>query len=303
MPILIGADVGGSKTAAGVSDGGEVRARAEGPGAAVRPGRALASAATIAEVVRRALAELGKLSGDVLVVGAAGAGRDPERDELRKALRAENLADRVVVTTDIEIALAGAFAEGPGMVVSAGTGSISVGRDRHGKRSRIGGYGWQMGDEGSGYAIGRAALGAVSRAHDGRSPRTALTDRVLSASRSSDFDALVRWAASASPAEIAALAPHVLEIAAAGDPLAQGIADYAARELSQLAICLLPVMDVEPPLGVALTGGLLSANGPLRRSVLQRLSEEPGLRTIEDPVDAVVGALRLAATTDVKSEK
>jgi len=303
MPILIGADVGGSKTAAGVSDGGEVRARAEGPGAAVRPGRALVSAATIAEVVRRALAELGKLAGDVLVVGAAGAGRDPERDELRKALRAENLADRVVVTTDIEIALAGAFAEGPGMVVSAGTGSISVGRDRHGKRSRIGGYGWQMGDEGSGYAIGRAALGAVSRAHDGRSPRTALTDRVLSASRSSDFDALVRWAASASPAEIAALAPHVLEIAAAGDPLAQGIADYAARELSQLAICLLPVMDVEPPLGVALTGGLLSAKGPLRRSVLQRLSEEPGLRTIEDPVDAVVGALRLAATTDVKSEK
>jgi glucosamine kinase len=295
MPILIGADVGGSKTAAGVSDGGEVRARAEGPGAAVRPGRALASAATIAEVVRRALAEMGRLSGDVLVVGAAGAGRDPERDELRKALRAENLAERVVVTTDIEIALAGAFAEGPGMVVSAGTGSISVGRDRHGKRSRIGGYGWQMGDEGSGYAIGRAALGAVSRAHDGRSPRTALTDRVLSASRSSDFDALVRWAAGASPAEIAALAPHVLEIAASGDLLAQGIADYAARELSQLAICLLPVMDVEPPLRVALTGGLLSADGPLRRSVLQRLNEEPGLRTIEDPVDAVLGALRLAA--------
>ncbi len=296
MPILIGADVGGSKTAAGVSEGGAVLARSEGPGAAVRPGRALASAATIAEVVRRALAELGKLTGDVLVVGAAGAGRDPEREELRKALRGENLAERVVVTTDIDIALAGAFAEGPGMVVSAGTGSISVGRDRHGRRSRIGGYGWQMGDEGSGYAIARAALGAVSRAHDGRSPRTAMTDRVLSASRSEDFDGLVRWAAGASPAEIAALAPHVLEIAAAGDPLAQGIADYAARELSQLAICLLPVMDVDPPLGVALTGGLLSANGPLRRSVLHRLGEEPGFRTIEAPVDAVVGALRLAAT-------
>jgi len=272
-----------------------VRARAEGPGAAVRPGRALASAATIAEVVRRALAEIGKLSGDVLVVGAAGAGRDPEREELRKALRGENLAERVVVTTDIEIALAGAFAEGPGIVVSAGTGSISVGRDRHGHRSRIGGYGWQMGDEGSGYAIGRAALGAVSRAHDGRSPRTALSDRVLTASRSPDFDALVRWAAGASPAEIAALAPHVLDIAAAGDPLAQGIADYAARELGQLAICLLPVMDVEPPVGVALTGGLLSVNGPLRRSVLKRLGEEPGLRPVDAPVDAVVGALRMAA--------
>ncbi|MBA3554430.1 MAG: hypothetical protein H0W29_06700 [Gemmatimonadales bacterium] len=294
MAILIGADVGGSKTAVGVSDGGDVLSRAEGPGAAVRPGRALASASVIAEVVRRALGELGHLTGNVLVVGAAGAGRDPEREELRRALRGENLADRVAVTTDIEIALAGAFEHGPGIVVSAGTGSIAVGRDRTGRRVRIGGYGWQMGDEGSGYAIGRAALGAVSRAHDGRSPGTALSDRVLEAARSIDFDALVRWAAGASPAELAALAPHVLDVAAHGDVLAQGIADYAARELSQLAICLLPMMEVDLPVGVALTGGLLGGNQPLRRSVLARLGEQPAFRTIDDRVDPVVGALRLA---------
>jgi glucosamine kinase len=292
--ILVGADVGGSKTAVGVSDGEAVLARAEGPGAAVRPGRALASASVIAEVVRQALASAGRLTGDVLYVGAAGAGREPERDELRKALRTENLATTVVVATDIEIALAAAFDEGPGIVVSAGTGSVAVGRDRAGKRHRIGGYGWQMGDEGSGYAIGRAALGAVSRAADGRSPRTALSERVLAASRSESFEALVRWAAGASPAEVAALAPHVLDVAAHGDPLAQGIADYAARELTQLAICLLPMMDLQPPVGVAITGGLLSSDGPLRRSVLTRLKEEPGLTPVDAPVDAVLGAIRLA---------
>src|SRR3990170_2605673 len=295
MPILIGADVGGSKTAVGVSEGADVVVRADGPGAAIRPGRALASAGMIAEVVRRALAGVGRLTGDVLLVGAAGAGRDPERSELAKALRGESLAERVVVTTDIELSLAGAFERGPGIVVSAGTGSIAVGRDAKGAHRRIGGYGWQMGDEGSGYAISRAALGAVSRAHDGRSPRTALTDRVLSATRSPDFDSLVRWSASASPSELAGLAPHVLEIAAQGDQLAQGIADYAARELSQLAICLLPLLEAEPPIGVALTGGLLAEDRPLRRSVLARLGEEAGLRPIELPVDAVLGALRLAA--------
>ena len=80
MAILIGADVGGSKTAVGISEpGGPIVSRADGPGAAVRPGRALASAGVIAEVVRRALAGIGKLGGDVLVVGAAGAGRDPEQ--------------------------------------------------------------------------------------------------------------------------------------------------------------------------------------------------------------------------------
>ena len=294
MKILIGADVGGTKTAVGVAEDQAIVARADGGGAAVRPGRALASATVIADVVRRALAGAGRLAGDVLFVGAAGAGREPERDELRKALRTENLATRVVVATDIEIALAGAFDEGPGIVVSAGTGSVAVGRDRSGRRHRIGGYGWQMGDEGSGYAIGRAALGAVSRAEDGRSPRTALSDKVLAVTRSENFDALVRWAASATPAEVAALAPYVLEVAAHGDPLAQGIADYASRELTQLAICLLPMMDVEPPVPVALTGGLLTSNGTLRRSVLARLQEEPGLTPLELPVDSVQGAIRLA---------
>jgi glucosamine kinase len=299
MPrTLIGADVGGTKTAVAVSVDGNIVGRAEGPGAAVRPGRALASASTIVEVVRRALSAAGRLTGDVLVVGAAGAGRAPERDELRSALRNETVASSVLVTTDIEIALAAAFAEGPGIVVSAGTGSVAVGRDRTGKRHRIGGYGWQMGDEGSGYAIGRASLGAVSRAVDGRSPPTALSDRLLRATRSADFDALVRWAAGASPAEVAALAPHVLAVAAEGDPLAQGIADYAARELSQLAICLVPKMEIDPPVRVAVTGGLLSQDQPLRRALLAKLREESIFEPTPGPIDAVAGAIFLAQTVE-----
>jgi glucosamine kinase len=295
--VLIGADVGGTKTAVAVSREGKIVGRADGPGAALRPGRALVSSSTIADVVRQALAAAGLLMGDVLVVGAAGAGREPERDELRKALRGENVASTVVVTTDIEIALAAAFADGPGIVVSAGTGSVAVGRDRTGKRHRIGGYGWQMGDEGSGYAIGRASLGAVSRAIDGRSPKTALSDRLLKATRSDDYDALIRWAAGASPAEVAALAPHVLAVAAAGDTLAQGIADYAARELSQLAICLVPKMEITPPIPVAVTGGLLGADQTLRKTLLAKLAEESVFQPTDTPVDAVAGALRLAETT------
>jgi N-acetylglucosamine kinase-like BadF-type ATPase len=155
-----------------------------------------------------------------------------------------------------------------------------------------------MGDEGSGYAIGRASLGAVSRAVDSRSPPTALSERLLRATRSSDFDALVRWAAGASPAEVAALAPHVLAVAAEGDPLAQGIADYAARELSQLAICLVPKMEIEPPVRVAITGGLLSPDQPLRRTLLAKLREESIFDPAQGPVDAVTGALFLAGKVE-----
>ena len=291
--ILIGADVGGTKTAVAVSDGGTILGRAEGPGAAVRPGRSLVSAGIISDVTRQALAAAGILKGAVLVVGAAGAGREPEREELQHALRGEGLADRVVVTTDIEVAFAGAFGEGVGIVISAGTGSVAVGRDAEGRLHRAGGYGWQMGDEGSGYAIGRAALGAVSRASDGRSPETQLKRRVFEITRSADFDALVRWAATAGPAEVASLAPHALEVASAGDLVAQGIADYAARELSQLAVHILPRLPGDAPVPVAVTGGLL-ANAGLRRAVLAKLADEPRLAPMTAAVDTVGGALSIA---------
>jgi hypothetical protein len=80
--------------------------------------------------------------------------------------------------------------------------------------------------------------------------------------------------------------------------LAQGIADYAARELSQLAICLLPKMDLTPPVRVAITGGLLSPDQPLRRALLAKLREESALKPTEAPVDAVKGALLLAAAVE-----
>lgn len=294
--LLVGADVGGSKTAVAVSDGERILARASGRGAAVRPGRALPSAATIAEVVRLALGEIGRRRAGVLVVGAAGAGRAPERDELQAALRSEDLAERVLVTTDIEIALAAAFGDGPGLVLSAGTGSVAVARAAGGTLHRVGGYGWQMGDEGSGYAIGRAALGAVSRAQDGRGPDTALTARLLAATRSASFDDLVRWAAGASPAEVAGLAPAALEVAAAGDPVAQGIADSAARELAELARRLLPKLEGISPVRVALTGGLLDGSATLRRAVLARLARESGLQPIEGTIEAALGAVHLAKT-------
>jgi N-acetylglucosamine kinase-like BadF-type ATPase len=106
----------------------------------------------------------------------------------------------------------------------------------------------------------------------------------------------VRWAATASPAEVAALAPHVLSVAADGDQLARGITDYAARELSQLALCLLPKMELTPPVPVAVTGGLLAPDQPLRKTLLAKLAEEPAFQTTDAPVDAVMGALRLAAS-------
>ena len=291
-PVLIGVDGGGTHTSVAVSRGGAVVGRADGPGSAVRPGRSLVSATTIADTVRRALSAAGELTGDVLVAGVAGAGREAEARELQQALRGEGIARKVVVTTDIAIAREGALRGGAGIVLSAGTGSIAVGRDAAGTEYRAGGYGWQMGDEGSGYAIGRAALGAVSRAVDCRGAETGLSARLAAATRTDDFDAMVRWTAAAGPAEVASLAPHVLAEAAAGDGVASAIVHYAAEELAQLAVSIRKRMEGEA-VPVALSGGLLN-DATFRAAVQERLARQ-GITVAAGAVDAVSGALGMAA--------
>jgi N-acetylglucosamine kinase-like BadF-type ATPase len=293
--FFIGVDVGGTTTTAVVLAEDREAGRAQGPGAAMRPGRGLVSATKIADVTRRALAMAGALRAEAMVVGAAGAGRDMERDELRQALRAEDLAVRLRVMGDIDIALAAAFGDGPGIVVTAGTGSVAVGRDPGGALHRSGGYGWQMGDEGGGYAIGRAALGAVGRAEDARSPATALSARIPAVTRCESFEALVRWASNATVSEVAGLAPAVLDEAALGDAVAQGIAEYAARELTQLVLHLLPFFPPGSTTSVAANGGLLQSGRPLRTMLSQKLAEDPRVVLLTEVIDPPLGAARLAA--------
>jgi len=292
--ILVGADAGGTKTSVVIGDGHAILGRADGSPGAIRPGRALAAASAIADAVRRGFTAANVLEADVLVVGAAGAGREHERLELERSLKSERIVKRVLVTTDIEIALAAAFGKGSGIVVSAGTGSIAIGRDAEGKLHRRGGYGWQMGDEGSGYAIGRAGLSALSRAADGRGPLTTLSSRLLAAARVEKFDELISWAVNANTAQVSALAPTVLEAAADGDVVAQGIVDYAARELCQLVRSLLPHFSEAEPVPVALAGGILSPDRPLRTLINQRLAEEPRCSVIVGIIEPALGALHMA---------
>ena len=181
--VLIGVDAGGSHTAVAIANGSlHVLARAEGPGAAMRPDGGTRSAAVIAEVVRDAAGRAGvTLPADRLVVGAAGAGREPEREQLVAALLACGLAGEVRALGDAEAALTAAFQDGPGILVSAGTGSIAYARDAHGAVHRSGGYGWQMSDEGGGYWLGRRALETAGRAVDAREEGSTLLTRLLAA--------------------------------------------------------------------------------------------------------------------------
>jgi glucosamine kinase len=296
--IVVGVDGGGSRTRAMVADetGTEI-VTIEGGASAVRPGAAEASAETIAALVREALArsELSHVLPKVICVGVAGVGRDTERDALLYALSERGLADEVLVRADALIALDDAFADGPGILSIAGTGSVAFGRGPTGAFSRCGGWGPICGDEGSGAWIGRRALSIVTAAADGREPETALLGAVLTAVEASEPGDLVAWAATAAPADLAALAPVVMGVAQAGDLRANSLVTLAAEELVLHVRTLARRLfgDERASVPLALSGGLLAKGSLLRKRLLQRVKAAvPGAHVREEEVVPVRGAVR-----------
>jgi glucosamine kinase len=296
--FVVGIDGGGTKTRAILADErGNQIAEAVGSGSAVRPGEAERSAGVIAGVVRDAIeaAEKGDGKPRVLCVGVAGVGREPERQALIDMLASHELAEDVIVLTDLAIALEDAFGEGPGVLLIAGTGSSAFGRGPTGATARCGGWGPIIGDEGGGAWIGRRALSVVAAASDGREPDTALTGAIITATEVEDAGALIRWAAAATPASFATLAPVVLQVADGGDLRANTIVNMAVEELALHVRALARQLftDERASVPVAFTGGLLSKGTSLRKRLEHRLKTAvPGAQVRAEPIDAARGAVR-----------
>lgn len=257
---------------------------------------------TVVEAVREALSMAADDAGITLPVttlwaGLAGAGQSEARAAVHERLRHAGLAKSVVVGTDVEAAFASAFGEGPGVLLIAGTGSIAWARSEDGTVRRTGGWGQQLGDEGSGYWIGRAALTLLTRARDGRAPETALERPVLDACGVTDVSHLVAWVATASKGEIASLTPVVAAVAAEGDEGATGIIEDAVRELSTL------VAPLDASSGsVVLWGGLIAGGGPLSSAVRGSLSADGWTIAdvaVDPPHGAALSALRGTAAQPV----
>ena len=298
--IVIGVDGGGSKTRVIVADEhgtklGEVVA----PGSAVRPGGAEHSADIIAAAVADALAscEMSHVMPKVLCAGLAGAARDPERDEIWTALTGRELAEETVIHPDYSIALDDAFGEGPGVLLISGTGSVAFGRSPAGTIARCGGWGPVCGDEGSGAWIGRRALSVVTASADGREPETALMGAVLTAAQVNEPGELIGWAAAATPALFASLAPVVTSVAESGDLRANAILSLAVEELVLHVRTLARQLfgDERAATPVAFTGGMLTRGTTLRKRLEQRLkSAVPGAQVHAAEVHPARGAVRSA---------
>jgi N-acetylglucosamine kinase-like BadF-type ATPase len=273
--LLLGVDGGGTHTRALVADGsGRVLGRGvAGPSNAGTAGGELAGAG-LARAVGAALEAAGVAARDIAgaCFGLAGLDRPQDEREFRALVSPLGLSQPAVLVNDAVIAWAGATGGRPGIIVSAGTGSVAYGRGADGREARAGGWGSPFGDEGSAYWIACEALRAVLRGVDGRDPPSSLAEplaRVAGFSEPADLCLLARVdRAAAIPleAQIASLAPAVAEAAAAGEATAARILDRAAQELLELALAVRRALgDGEGGLPVFGLGSVLWAANPTGR--------------------------------------
>jgi N-acetylglucosamine kinase-like BadF-type ATPase len=253
-----------------------------------------AAAQSIQETVWTALADARLGFGEIAAVGVGIAGTVTARDWVRATVSAALPTAALAIASDFEIALVGAQGERLGVLILAGTGSVAFGINEAGESAQVGGWGYLLGDEGSGYMLGLKALQAVVRAADGRDQPTRLTDAVLTTLQLGSPQDLIQWVYTPNRTrEIARLAPLVLN--AVDDPVAKRI---VAESLDELLLAVQTVMrrlKMKSP-AFAFAGGLLTESNPLSRGLCAAL----GLPSIPMPkYSPVIGAALLALTQEV----
>ena len=238
MKYLIGIDAGGTKTNCAVADlNGKILIKETGKSSNYLIAGAEKTSANLFGIISHCLKKLkGNISeAEQVVIGIAGAGRLKDAQQLEKSFIKYSKSKKVKinsvkVVSDALIALEGAFTGEPGSILIAGTGSILFGKDSKGRIHRVGGFGRMIGDEGSGYSIGRKALHAVSKDLDGRAEKTLLTKKLFDLMNVSSSEELITKIYKEN-FDIASIAPLVISAAKKKDKPALKILDEEAEEL------------------------------------------------------------------------
>jgi len=238
-----------------------------------------------------------------VVAGLAGAGRvlDQQRimERLLEIARIKNFnLEKVSIESDARIALEGAFSGKPGVVVISGTGSIVFGKDERDRIYRAGGWGRLIGDEGSGYAIGREAFRAVVKLLDGYGEKTKLAKLFNEKFGLGTQDTVID-AVYGEKYNLASVVPAVMEAASKGDSVAKKILVLACSDLVEVINAVLNKMNKGrkgvPKRPLAFVGSLLMNDNFYSRKIRSTIKREVPLVVIRNAESSpVVGAALLA---------
>lgn len=208
-----------------------------------------------------------------VVLGSSGVYREAEKEFLINEFK--KLSIQAYVLSDIEMAFYSACTSGVGIMLSVGTGSICFGIDKNGNKMRTGGWGYLLGDEGSGYYIGKTALNEVQKMYD-RGEKKEIYKEVLNFYKLKDInDIIPEIYKSPNPVKkIADFAPNVISLSEKGDMTAKKIIEFAVNEIAQLVLNLYKRGDFKTDdFQIKVSGGLFYNHPLLFEKLEKKLSD------------------------------
>jgi N-acetylglucosamine kinase-like BadF-type ATPase len=245
-----------------------------------------ASVVRMQQVLSAISAEIKGLRVDSIFMGITGVTHDGSIEkEINTVFQCKS-----TVVSDIELAYRANFADGDGILLYAGTGSVSYAIDEKGEIHKIGGWGYLLGDEGAGYWIGKEAIRCAlfQIESKNRIQENTLANLILKEIKSHDWNTVKEFVYSQDRSSIAALSKIVDSAASSGDFEAIKILNKAAAHLAEL-VDRLDKNLVRKSLPVKFTGGISGS-----KSLYSELEKFLRMRVSISNVDIAFRAAELA---------
>jgi len=299
--LVLGVDGGGTKTVAwlarcvfsadpevighGVADSSNFRA----------VGQSTASANLDAAIdAAWGEAQLKCRSVECAVLALAGAASSDVQDQVSAWAAQRSLTKRLKIVHDAKAVLEAGTAEGLGVALVAGTGSVAFGQDPGLATAVSGGWGYWFGDEGGAFGLGQAALRAAAQSVDDRAPKTRLLQAIsnrLGIEEPREMLSALSVAGDIRQA-IAELADLVTDVAQEQDPVACHIVEQAGYDLAGLVKSVANKLSLGSDFSLALAGGVMCSSPVIRESFLQSLHCEnlrpTSVQLVKEPVSGCV---------------
>lgn len=244
------------------------------------------------------------IARQIPAVAAIGVGMAGVRDaaDIRRVLR--TLAEvwpgcPAEVDHDLESALSAATLEPDRdnrahVILLSGTGSCCYGRTPGGRTAKVGGWGHLLGDRGSAYDIVHRALRACAHHLDHTGQWPLFGQRALAATLLNTPNDLIAWMQAASKSQVAALAPHVFEAAAAGDRVSRSVLVGISEAIAEDALACARRLG-RLPTDFVLAGSVLLRQPGFARRIARRIqADRPGSRVHPLPRESAWGAVAMA---------
>lgn len=297
MNYIIGIDGGGTKTIGQLNtiDGEEIADIKAGPSNYHVVG-VETTHRVLKEIIESLTSRIDWSNNNLIMcIGMAGLGREDDKKVINEICDKIEITTQRILTHDAHIALVGGIGKPEGIIVISGTGSIVYGIDSHGNEIRAGGWGYLIGDEGSGYDIAIKGLQAVAKTSDKRQPSTILTELYLSTLNLQDPKQLIRWVHASDRDEIAKLSDVVFRGMENGDRTAINIIETATDELVCAIQAVLRQTAFNDTINIVLNGGNLIHQPLFSENLENKIYEKINNINVMTPKhDPVYGAFLLA---------